>query len=198
MSETRPPSRNSGQIHSWIRERFVDSPPLEVSGLLGRVDWAAWLAGLAGLFLVLAVYTARVGPELARNAWATDDEIAYLNGGIEIQEAWGGPLGLLRGLLNGTFTRAERGPLYMALLSTFAERSLSTFDRARSLDFWLGLAGLVLLFLVTWRWYGLPLGLALGLVLATNSYYLHSVAVVGAEVIFVPLVALTLLVLARG
>jgi len=180
-----------------IREK--ETPiPLEVSGPRERVDWATWLAGLAGLFLVLAVYTARVGPELARNTWATDDEIAYLNGGIEIRETWGGPLGLLRGLLDGSFTRAERGPLYMALLSTFAERSLSTFDRARALDFRLGLIGLAILFLVTWRWYGLLPSLALGLALATNPYYLHSIAVVGAEVIFVPLVALTLLVLARG
>ncbi|HEY65898.1 MAG TPA: glycosyltransferase family 39 protein [Caldilineae bacterium] len=163
-----------------------------------RVDWATWLAGLAGLFLVLSIYTLRVEPELARNTWATDDEIAYLNGGIEIRERWGGPVGLLRGLLDGTFTRAERGPLYMALLSTFAERSLAMFDRARALDFWLGLAGLTFIFLAAWRWYGLILGIALGLVLATNPHYLNSVAVVGAEVIFIPLVALTLLVLARG
>ena len=165
---------------------------------LGRVARIPWLAGVAGLFLVLTVYTARVEPELARNAWATDDEIAYLNGGIEIRETWGGPLGLLRGLLAGTFTRAERGPLYMALLSLFAERSLGMFDRARALDLWLGMAGLALLFLATWRWHGLSLALALGLALATNPYYLDSVAVVGAEVIFVPLIALTLLVLARG
>ncbi len=172
--------------------------PQRASRPPGRVNWATWLAGLAGLFLVLVVYTTQVEPELARNTWATDDEIAYLNGGIEIRETWGGPLGLLRGLLAASFTRAERGPLYMALLSTFAERSLSTFDQARALDFWLGLAGLALLFLATWRWYGLSFGLTLGLVLATNPYYLHSVAVVGAEVIFVPLIALTLLVLARG
>ncbi|GAB4569434.1 MAG: hypothetical protein Kow0047_22670 [Anaerolineae bacterium] len=157
-----------------------------------------WALAWAGLCIVLALFIAHVVPALAANDWATDDEIAYLNGGLEIHERWGGVAGLLGAMLRAEFTRSERGPLYMALLSTFARRDLSMFDRARWVNLWIGMVAILLLYVLIWRWHRPAYAFAVCTLLATGPDYINSMAVVGAEVVFVPLIALTLLTLDRG
>jgi hypothetical protein len=155
---------------------------------------------LAPAFVILcmsAVYARQAPPFLAANTWATDDEVAYLELAAEAH-ALGGPLGLVGALLRGEFEETARGPFYIGLLSSFVTRSLVGFDRARAFNFWLGLTMLALLTALIGHAYGWPAGLFVGLAMAANPSYLSHVALTTAEVVFVPLVGVTLVVLAHG
>ncbi len=155
---------------------------------------------LAPAFVILcvsAIYARQAPPFLAANTWATDDEVAYLELAADAH-ALGGPLGLVRALLRGEFEETARGPLYIGLLSSFVTRSLEGFDRARAFNFWLGLTMLALLTALIGHAYGWPAGLFVGLAMAANPAYLAHVALTTAEVLFVPLIGVTLVVLAHG
>lgn len=157
----------------------------------------ALLAPALVILCVSAIYARQAPPFLAANTWATDDEVAYLELAAEVH-ALGGPLGLVRALLRGEFEETARGPFYIGLLSSFVTRSLEGFDRARAFNFWLGLTMLVLLTALIGHAYGWPAGLFVGLAMAANPSYLSHVALTTAEVLFVPLVGITLVVLAHG
>lgn len=155
---------------------------------------------LAPAFVILcvsAIYARQAPPFLAANTWATDDEVAYLELAAEAH-ALGGPLGLVGALLRGEFEETARGPFYIGLLSSFVTRSLEGFDQARAFNFWLGLTMLALLAALIGHAYGWPAGLFVGLAMAANPSYLAHVALTTAEVVFVPLIGITLVVLAHG
>lgn len=155
---------------------------------------------LAPAFVILcvsAIYARQAPPFLAANTWATDDEVAYLELAAEAH-ALGGPLGLFRALLRGDFEETARGPFYIGLLSSFVTRSLEGFDRARAFNFWLGLTMLALLTALIGHAYGWPAGLFVGLAMAANPSYLSHVALATAEVLFVPLVGITVITLTHG
>ncbi|MFO1426693.1 MAG: glycosyltransferase family 39 protein [Steroidobacteraceae bacterium] len=96
------------------------------------------------------------------------DTEAFLGHGLYIAEH-GGVWGALRDSFNGSFPIVERHPLYLAMLSTFAERTPEYFFNAKLLNL---ACGTLLLAVFVWmvaRRYGRGPGLLAGLLYAVSS-----------------------------
>ena len=90
----------------------------------GELWQGAALAGLAlGCYLVLALRF------IAANDFARDDQLDYLRLAAEIRES-GGISGLWRGLWTGSFTEANRHPLYLGILSTVTHFTAAKWQSA--------------------------------------------------------------------
>lgn len=98
------------------------------------------------LALCALVFAALAGARAFGHAFPVYDDTAFLLDANLIREL-GGPLALLRALFEGTWTEANRHPLYPALLSLLGGRDLGFHARAQALQVALGVGAL----LVSWR-----------------------------------------------
>ncbi len=105
------------------------------------------LAAACTLFVLLASLAA------ARQTYPYFDDVAYLALGQQVK-ALGGPLGLLRALLAGTFEESYRHPLYPAFLSLVAWWDPSYHRDAQALTIALGVVALASCWWTARRWLG--------------------------------------------
>ncbi len=179
----------------------VERPQALTSFVRRLFQSAHWLHGTLALFVLLAIlnlFVTRVAPYLSDNDWPDKDEVAFLRTAVEVSERWRGPLGLPGALLRGEYLEANRHPFYIALLATFARRSLVTFDQARVMNLWITVLGLACIFLLVWYLHG---WLAAGIVTAGTALsrpFLQHVAIVGAEPALVIWTTLAFLCLYAG
>ncbi|MGZ6125597.1 MAG: glycosyltransferase family 39 protein [Myxococcales bacterium] len=109
---------------------------MTISSGLPRRRETLLLLGCVALFLALA------GVRAWDHADPYYDDVAYLARGNEAREA-GGPVGVFKGLLAGTWRDDNRHPLYEMVLSTVAGRDRGYHARARMVTVGLGLLALL-------------------------------------------------------
>jgi 4-amino-4-deoxy-L-arabinose transferase-like glycosyltransferase len=117
-------------------------------GLPTKRSEAAWVLAALLLFLALAWHRALSHP------FPFYDDVAYLATAHEIHEL-GGPIALAAKLYGGTFSEANRHPLYLAVLSLVAgDVGLAYHVRAQILTAALGALALLTLWWVVRRHFG--------------------------------------------
>ncbi len=136
------------------------------------------VGGALALFLLLAALEAR------RFTYPIFDDVAYLDAGNQVR-LLGGPLGLLRALLAGTFTEANRHPLYLGLLSLVARTAPGYHRDAQALTIGLGAVALLACWWTARRRLGPAPAAVLALLLATNRTFVACAAREGCEPVLV-------------
>ncbi len=157
--------------------------PLDARLTAGRE--AAGLALACGTLVLLATL------EAARQTYPFFDDVAYLVLGHEVH-ALGGPLGLLRALLAGTFSEANRHPLYLALLGLVARPGPGYHRAAQALNLGLGVLAMLACWWTARRHLGRSAALALAFLLAASRTFVSCAAHEGCEPLLVAVWALAI------
>jgi hypothetical protein len=170
----------------------VDQPtetpsPIAVGGISNAAKMRSVVSAvviLAGVVFValksLPAYNETLRPEY--------DELAYLdlaNGGAEA----GGWLTFLPRCLSGEYREANRHPLYLLTLATFAERDPRFYPRAKLASWLIGLAATGILLLVVTRIAGPPGAVLVALLLGHNDLWLGMSYSVAVEMLLFALLA---------
>lgn len=108
------------------------------------------------------------------------DTVAYLRAAADISET-GGVLQHIPNCLNGVYRQATQHPVYLLILSLFAERNLSFFIRAKFVTFFFSF---ILFFSVIWvagRYFGRKTACAAGLLMVLNATVIRLGTMVACE-----------------
>jgi 4-amino-4-deoxy-L-arabinose transferase-like glycosyltransferase len=154
MLDSSPPRTGSGPL-----------PPQPAAPRALGARWEALaLAGACLVFVVLASL------EALRMTYPFFDDIEYLVLGQEVR-ALGGPVGLLRALLGGTFAESNRHPLYLAFLSLVARPDPAYHRDAQALTVAFGVVALLSCWWTARRHFGRAPAAVLALLLATGRTF---------------------------
>lgn len=126
-----------------------------------------------------------------------EDTGSYLEGALIIKES-GGAAHFVQNCLNGTYRIAEQHPLYLLALSPFASRDLSFFPKAKLASIIFGLLAITILFLVTYRYFGVIYASLAALLLVMNSSFIARATHVTVETLLISLVLAAWLFLYLG
>lgn len=118
------------------------------------------------------------------------DDVAYLETANQIAET-GGIVNLVKNHFTGTYREANRHPLYVGILSTFAERELSFFTHTRSLDFILNLLFLACLVIFMTKLLGRLPAVTMTVLFATNYFFTEQNTHVSVEPLLMILILVT-------
>jgi hypothetical protein len=131
--------------------------------------WSIELLTVVGLALAFAgMALARLG----HHPYPFYDDVSYLRLGQEVR-ALGGPWRLLGALFDGTWTEANRHPLYLAVLGLLAGTDPGYHRRAQLLSVLLGLAALLTIWWAIRRFLGRSVALVTLAYLACNGALLE-------------------------
>ncbi len=169
----------------------ADQPAVPASPRWNAVAYALIAAACLALVALksAAVYRERVRPEL--------DELAYLELANDVAES-GGWAAFLPNCLRGEYREANRQPLYLLTLGTWAERDPSFYPRAKLVSWWIGLATTAVILGIALRSAGPPGTVCVALLLAHNDLWLTHMATVGVEMLLFLWLTLAWLVLAHA
>ncbi len=139
--------------------------------------------------LLLLIFARFILQGLVRVTWniASDaiDQGSYLQLGLFIREG-------------RAFTDGNRSPLYPAILALFARREWAYFTEAKLLSFLFGLAGLLLVFYLARKMFGISVALVTVLLLSANDGFQMEASWVACEVLLIPLFFLAWYLVAEG
>ena len=135
------------------------------------------------LVMVVALLVSGVPKLFEGDEFVPLDTVAYLKAAGEVRER-GGPLPLLWDCFRGSYRRANRMPLYIALLSMLPCDTAAVLVYAKVLSLLLGAVGVVVIFQCARNLFGLPAAVAAAAALAINTVYLLYSSVVACEILF--------------
>ena len=138
---------------------------------------------LSGVILLLAllVYVSAGLVSIHSHLDASEmDTTAYLSGAYQIHET-GGIARHIQNSSTGVYREATQHPLYLLLLSPWAERDLRFFVRAKIITFLVGLALLFVFFFSVRAVLGAPAALVGSCLLTLNATYFHLSTMVACE-----------------
>jgi len=137
------------------------------------------LINIAFLFIIFT-FTILQFESVRQNYIPRGDQVAFLETAIRIRET-GGIIKHLPNMLTGVYREANRHPLYVALLSHFAKRTLIFFQQAKILTYFISLSFLATLILILRKQKGTIVALIVGYLFATNKYFIEHSAAISAE-----------------
>jgi len=108
------------------------------------------------------------------------DTVAYLQTALEIRDT-GGILKHIPNCLTGVYTQATQHPLYLLLLSPWAEASFDFFVQAKLLTFIIGGVFLAVFFMITRHFAGWMAATAVTTLVIFNATFLRITTVVACE-----------------
>lgn len=143
------------------------------------MDRRGW--GIA-LFLLTAAAYALAGwrAVLAHTDLTEMDTVAYLDAALQIRQT-GGILHHLPNLIRGVYTEATQHPLYLLLLSPFAENSTRFFVTAKLTSYAVGFVFLTVFFMAVRRQFGSTAAGAAGWLWVMSAGFLTLVTTVACE-----------------
>ena len=168
-------TESAARADAWIRQASI---------LEWRVGALLLAAMATGTFLFIATWRAS-----QQTAYGTNDQAAYMELAREVRTQ-GGPLATIQRLYQGTYTEANRHPLYPMVLSI-----TDGFDAGKQLSIGLGLITIaVLTWMVARRFCWLVAGL-FSVALATNGAFCRVATLVTCEMLLLLFSAAAWLVL---
>lgn len=126
-----------------------------------------------------------------------DDTSAYLGEALFIKEN-GGILNFVKLSVTGQYEWVQNHPLYLLILSPFAERSPNFFPKAKLVSLGVGLITIITLFFVAEDLYGTLVGLISSFLLVFNTSFLLRSSHVDCEPLLVLLVLLSWYFMVNG
>jgi len=108
------------------------------------------------------------------------DTVSYLSTAVKIQES-GGILRFIPNCWNGVYTQATQHPLYILIISPFAENSFDFFIHAKFVSFIIGALFVLVTYLLVLRRYGLGPATLVACLLVFNTTFLRLTTVVACE-----------------
>jgi hypothetical protein len=129
---------------------------------------------LCGLFVILSL----VGLQAHTNLTEMDST-AYLGTSSQIRN-WGA-VGFLEALFTGTYSEANRHPLYMALISPIASGDVEFFVSAKLITAVIGLLFVIVFYLGIYRLYGIVTAALGTLLLVFNATFIRLSTMVACE-----------------
>lgn|GEM_PF-4815007 len=138
----------------------------------------AWILFWAGLFIVY-VQAGWVGIR-AHTDPVEMDTVSYLKAALDIRQT-GGIVGHIPNCFSGRYLQATQHPLYLLMLSPFAERNVRFFVRAKWATFFMGGILLAVFSWIMVRWFGRIRGTAASGLLVFCASFIHFSAMVACE-----------------
>ncbi|MFH1407836.1 MAG: glycosyltransferase family 39 protein [Patescibacteria group bacterium] len=129
------------------------------------------------LLLIAVIYFFNQGYYIGRNPYPSGDEPDYLVGAMKIKE-YGGPSKFISYLVSGSFLEARKHPLYMFLLSFFADKSLDFFVYSKFFNFILGGALLTMSYFIMKKMFNVFAAIFFVLILSLSELFLAETALV--------------------
>ena len=137
----------------------------------------AFLLSLIFLLLIIVIYFFNQGYYIGRNPYPSGDEPDYLVGALQLKE-YGGPSKFISYLISGSFTEVRKHPLYMFLLSFFADKSLDFFVYAKFFNFILGGVLLITSYFIMRRMFNTFAAVFFVLILSLSELFLTETALI--------------------
>lgn len=126
-----------------------------------------------------------------------EDTTSYLGKALFIKEN-GGILNFVKLSVTGQYKWVPQHPLYLLILSPFAERSPNFFPKAKLVSLGVGLITIITLFFVAGDLYGKLVGLISSFLLVFNITFLHRSSRVDCEPLLILLVLLSWYFMIKG
>lgn len=139
-----------------------------------RMEWL-----LVALFLVCYLYAGLYGIR-AHQDTTEMDTVAYLDAALKVNQT-GGILKHIPNCLSGVYREATQHPLYLLVLSPFAEASINFFVRAKIVSFCIGFLFTILFYVVVRKIFGVRTALGAFCLLLLNATFIHLSTMVACE-----------------